>query len=128
MIERPLNGEPQAALSVRKGRLADICPPWMSVGDSPVLTQELPSRFPPRGNVRLTGTHARAALGKAGRYERYSDFGSTWNGKFAARWEPVQGYAVRGSLSNGFRARAGEVGQPELGRHGESAARSDAHG
>ena len=40
----------------------------------------------------------------AGRYERYSDFGSTWNGKFAARWEPVQGYAVRGSLSNGFRA------------------------
>jgi iron complex outermembrane receptor protein len=26
------------------------------------------------------------------------------NGKFAARWEPVQGYAVRGSISNGFRA------------------------
>ena len=40
----------------------------------------------------------------AGRYENYSDFGSTWNGKFAARWEPVRGYAVRGSVSNGFRA------------------------
>ena len=40
----------------------------------------------------------------AGRYENYSDFGSTWNGKFAARWEPVNGYAVRGSISNGFRA------------------------
>jgi iron complex outermembrane receptor protein len=40
----------------------------------------------------------------AGRVERYSDFGSTLNGKFAARWEPVEGYAVRGSLSNGFRA------------------------
>jgi iron complex outermembrane receptor protein len=40
----------------------------------------------------------------AGRFERYSDFGSTWNGKFAARWEPVQGYAIRGSVSNGFRA------------------------
>jgi iron complex outermembrane receptor protein len=40
----------------------------------------------------------------AGRYEDYSDFGSTWNGKFAARWEPVRGYAVRGSISNGFRA------------------------
>ena len=26
------------------------------------------------------------------------------NGKVAARWEPIQGYAVRGSLSNGFRA------------------------
>jgi iron complex outermembrane receptor protein len=40
----------------------------------------------------------------AGRFEHYSDFGSTWNGKFAARFEPVDGYAVRGSVSNGFRA------------------------
>ena len=40
----------------------------------------------------------------AGRYEHYSDFGSTWNGKFAARWEFIRGYAVRGSISNGFRA------------------------
>jgi iron complex outermembrane receptor protein len=40
----------------------------------------------------------------AGRYEHYSDFGSTWNGKFAARWEVVRGYALRGSVSTGFRA------------------------
>jgi iron complex outermembrane receptor protein len=40
----------------------------------------------------------------AGRYEHYSDFGSTWNGKFAARYEPIRGYALRGSISNGFRA------------------------
>ena len=40
----------------------------------------------------------------AGRYEHYSDFGSTWNGKFAARYEPIRGYAIRGSVSNGFRA------------------------
>ncbi|HYI41732.1 MAG TPA: TonB-dependent receptor [Allosphingosinicella sp.] len=40
----------------------------------------------------------------AGRYEHFSDFGSTWNGKFAARWEPVEGFAIRGSISNGFRA------------------------
>ncbi|MBV8685329.1 MAG: TonB-dependent receptor [Alphaproteobacteria bacterium] len=40
----------------------------------------------------------------AGRYEHFSDFGETWNGKFAARWELVQGLAVRGSISNGFRA------------------------
>jgi iron complex outermembrane receptor protein len=40
----------------------------------------------------------------AGRYEHYSDFGSTWNGKFAARWELVPGYALRGAISNGFRA------------------------
>ena len=40
----------------------------------------------------------------AGRYEHFSDFGETWNGKFAARFEPVKGYALRGSISNGFRA------------------------
>ena len=40
----------------------------------------------------------------AARYERFSDFGSTFNGKFAARYEPIDGYAVRGSVSNGFRA------------------------
>ncbi|MEO7786887.1 MAG: TonB-dependent receptor, partial [Sphingomicrobium sp.] len=40
----------------------------------------------------------------AARYEHFSDFGSTFNGKFAARFEPVKGYAVRGSISNGFRA------------------------
>lgn len=40
----------------------------------------------------------------AGRYEHFSDFGGTLNGKFAARYEPIEGYAVRGSISNGFRA------------------------
>jgi len=40
----------------------------------------------------------------AGRIERYSDFGTTVNGKFAARWEFLRGYAVRGAISNGFRA------------------------
>ncbi|MDP5281113.1 TonB-dependent receptor [Sphingomonas sp. DG1-23] len=40
----------------------------------------------------------------AGRYEHYSDFGDTWNGKIAARLEPVEGIAIRGSASTGFRA------------------------
>lgn len=40
----------------------------------------------------------------AGRYENYSDFGETWNGKIAARLEPVSGIALRGSASTGFRA------------------------
>jgi iron complex outermembrane receptor protein len=40
----------------------------------------------------------------AGRYEHFSDFGETWNGKFAARYELVKGFALRGSVSNGFRA------------------------
>lgn len=40
----------------------------------------------------------------AGRYEHFTDFGDTLNGKLALRWEVVPGYALRGSLSNGFRA------------------------
>ncbi len=40
----------------------------------------------------------------AGRYENFSDFGSTVNGKFAARFEPIDGLGLRGSISTGFRA------------------------
>lgn len=40
----------------------------------------------------------------AGRYEKYSDFGSDVNGKIAARFEPFDGFAVRGAASTGFRA------------------------
>jgi len=40
----------------------------------------------------------------AGRYEHFSDFGDTINGKFAARFEPIDGLAFRGSISTGFRA------------------------
>nr|MBA3898084.1 TonB-dependent receptor [Sphingomonadaceae bacterium] len=40
----------------------------------------------------------------AGRFEHYSDFGNTVTGKLAARYEFVPGFAIRGSVSNGFRA------------------------
>lgn len=40
----------------------------------------------------------------AGRYEHFSDFGDTINGKIAARFEPVEGLAFRGAASTGFRA------------------------
>ena len=40
----------------------------------------------------------------AGRYEDFSDFGDTLNGKVAARFELFDGVAVRGSASTGFRA------------------------
>lgn len=43
-------------------------------------------------------------LQAAGRYEDYSDFGDTLNGKLAAKLEPIEGLAVRGSISTGFRA------------------------
>lgn len=40
----------------------------------------------------------------AGRYEYYDDFGSTWSGKVAGRFEISEQIALRGSISNSFRA------------------------
>lgn len=46
----------------------------------------------------------RVNLQLAGRFEDYSDFGSDWNGKAAGRFEVVDGIALRGAVSTGFRA------------------------
>jgi iron complex outermembrane receptor protein len=40
----------------------------------------------------------------AGRFERYSDFGSTINGKLALRFQPQEEVIFRGAVSTGFRA------------------------
>ncbi len=46
----------------------------------------------------------RLNLQLAGRFEDYSDFGSDWNGKAAGRFELIDGLALRGAVSTGFRA------------------------
>jgi iron complex outermembrane receptor protein len=38
------------------------------------------------------------------RYEDFSDFGDTLNGKLAARWRISDGFALRGAISTGFHA------------------------
>jgi iron complex outermembrane receptor protein len=43
-------------------------------------------------------------LGGAVRYEDYSDFGNTTNGKLSARWDVSPVFALRATLSTGFRA------------------------
>jgi len=43
-------------------------------------------------------------LDLAGRYEHYSDFGSAPVGKFTARYDFTPEFALRGTISNGFRA------------------------
>lgn len=43
-------------------------------------------------------------IGLAGRYEDYSDFGDTFNGKLTARYELTDALALRGAISSGFRA------------------------
>lgn len=43
-------------------------------------------------------------LGMAGRYDHFSDFGGTVNGKISARWAINDVIALRGAASTGFRA------------------------
>lgn len=50
----------------------------------------------------------------AGRFEYYTDFGATLNGKFATRLAIAEGFALRGAVSTGFRA-------PSLGQGNYSA-------
>ncbi|MET3037902.1 TonB-dependent receptor [Chryseobacterium sp. NRRL B-14859] len=40
----------------------------------------------------------------AARFENYSDFGNTLNGKLAVRYELVKNYAIRAAIGTGFRA------------------------
>ncbi len=47
---------------------------------------------------------ARWLVNGAVRYENYSDFGSTTNGKVASRYTVARGLVVRGAASTGFRA------------------------
>jgi iron complex outermembrane recepter protein len=46
----------------------------------------------------------RILLGAAGRYENFSDFGGNFSGKLSTRIKVIDGFAVRGSASTGFRA------------------------
>jgi iron complex outermembrane receptor protein len=47
---------------------------------------------------------SRLLVDLAGRYENYSDFGSTTTGKVSSRFQVARGFALRGSASTGFRA------------------------
>jgi iron complex outermembrane recepter protein len=82
--------------------------------------QVFPGFQPTIGGVSVTGENARENFSVyaeldmdvierwniqlAGRFEDYSDFGSDWNWKAATRFEIVDGLAVRGAVSTGFRA------------------------
>lgn len=43
-------------------------------------------------------------IGAAGRFENFSDFGSTTTGKITARFAPTSRFSVRGAVATGFRA------------------------
>ena len=57
----------------------------------------------------------------SGRYDHYSDFGSTKNPKIAANWEIFQGFKLRGNYAKSFVAPAlTSTGVPGTGISGES--------
>ncbi len=55
------------------------------------------------GDLELDVTE-KFLVGLAGRFENYSDFGSTINGKLAMRYKLADNFNLRGSASTGFRA------------------------
>ncbi|HEX8211894.1 MAG TPA: TonB-dependent receptor [Longimicrobium sp.] len=63
------------------------------------------SRSSVAGYVDVEVTPVQALLVTfAARAENFTDFGSTLDGRVAARVEPVEGFAIRGSVGTGFRA------------------------
>uniref|UniRef100_B0T1W1 TonB-dependent receptor n=1 Tax=Caulobacter sp. (strain K31) TaxID=366602 RepID=B0T1W1_CAUSK len=46
----------------------------------------------------------RLSLSLSGRYDHYSDFGSTTNPKVGVNWDPVEGVTFRGTYGRSFRA------------------------
>lgn len=56
------------------------------------------------GSANAVSGIQRLDLSVAGRYDRYSDFGSTSNPKIGLTWEPLQNLEVRASYGTSFRA------------------------
>jgi iron complex outermembrane receptor protein len=68
------------------------------------------------------------ALSLSGRYDHYSDFGSTTNPKVGLTWEPVDGLNLRGSYGNSFRAPGLRDLGSTVGSYYSAAALVDAFG
>jgi len=92
--------------------------PWeiSQNGGVPAQGAQVFPGFRPRQEVDETRTNAGAyvdlqtdivdplQVSVAGRFENYSDFGSTVNGKVALRFEPISQLAFRGTAQTGYRA------------------------
>jgi iron complex outermembrane receptor protein len=86
-----------------------------ALNDRPGGSQGFPG-FQPRNELKASrsnvGVYADAELdvtkaflvAAAGRFENYSDFGSSFTGKLATRYKFSESFSLRGTLSSGFRA------------------------
>jgi len=68
------------------------------------------------------------ALSLSGRYDHYSDFGSTTNPKIGLTWQPVDGVSLRGSYGHSFRAPGLRDLGSTVGSYYSAAALVDAFG
>lgn len=68
------------------------------------------------------------ALSLSGRYDHYSDFGSTTNPKIGLTWQPVDGINLRGSYGHSFRAPGLRDLGSTVGSYYSAAALVDAFG
>ena len=82
------------------------------VGATPVpesLSRNIRSAFaevfvPIFGEANAAPLFHRLSLSLSGRYDEYSDFGSTTNPKVGLNWDPVESVTVRGTYGRSFRA------------------------
>ena len=58
------------------------------------------------GNENAVPLVRRLDVNISGRYDDYSDFGSTKNPKFALTWDPLRGVSLRGNFARSFTAPA----------------------
>lgn len=101
------SGDPnrRLALAAPQSNTLVVAAPGAQVFPGYQLSDEISkSRTSQAVYLDLEGEKGILLVGAAGRYEHYSDFGSTINGKLTARVQVTPAIALRGSASTGFRA------------------------
>jgi len=97
---------PDVGRGTSTGQNGDLAPPGAQVFPGFRPSQEVDeSRTNIGAYLDIEGdVTEKLLLNIAGRFENYSDFGSTVNGKLAARFQPQEEVIFRGAVSTGFRA------------------------
>lgn len=97
--------ESQDATLVNKSSTGAINGRPLAVASSRNVTSAYGEVFFPVVGEANTATLVKSlSLSIAGRYDRYSDAGDTFNPKFGATWEPIGGLFLKGTYSRSFRA------------------------
>jgi iron complex outermembrane receptor protein len=106
-----LRGEGFDASETEKGKIA-------GTANVSSLTRRVASAYgelliPLAGESNAIQGARRLEFSASGRYDHYSDFGSSTNPKLGLLWEPVQGVDVRSSYGKSFRApELSQLGSP----------------